>query len=220
MNTTCSWRMTSTQRCTRRPRSVTGSELVRGGLVSVESLAGVLHHSRAKGTAKLVLVGIANHDGDGGAWPTVATLAKYANVTERNVQAAINKLVSLGELAVHVQAGGTVDAPDHTRPNRYDVLVSCPPWCDRTTQHRDTRATRQANLRGVAIDTPPVSLSTPPPVSLSTPKPSLQTITTPVRSSTTDRARSCAVCSAPDEVVCWERQRKLTREDRHSYAAR
>lgn len=188
--------------------------------MSVESLAGVLHHSRAKGTAKLVLVGIANHDGDGGAWPTIATLAKYANVTERNVQKSIDKLVSLGELAVHLQAGGTLDASDHTRPNRYDVLVSCPPWCDRTTQHRDTRQSRQSHLRGVASDTPPVSRTTPPPVSPATPKPSIPTKLTPVPDSTTDRARSCAVCSAPSRTTCEDRQRKLASDDRHSYAAR
>ena len=114
--------------------------------MSVEALAAVLHHSRAKGTAKLVLVGIANHDGDGGAWPTVATLAKYAGCEPRSVQRAIQSLVGKGELRVLVQAGGTADLADHRRPNQYRVLVACPPWCDRTTQHRDTRARHEAPL--------------------------------------------------------------------------
>jgi hypothetical protein len=108
-------------------------------------MALVLHHSRAKGTAKLVLLGIANHQGDGGAWPHVATLARYANVTERAVQDAIAKLVKAGELAVHAQAGGPRYMPDHARPNRYDVLVSCPITCDRTPNHRN-RSYPQATL--------------------------------------------------------------------------
>lgn len=104
--------------------------------MSVEALAAVLHHSKASGTDKLVLLGIANHAGDGGAWPTVATLARYANTTERTVRRSLGKLVQLGELAVHRQAGGTSDRRPHERPNRYDVLVACPATCDRTPQHR------------------------------------------------------------------------------------
>jgi hypothetical protein len=100
-------------------------------------MALVLHHSRAKGTAKLVLVGIANHAGDGGAWPTVATLARYANVTERAVQLAIAKLVKLGELGVEYQTGGLAYLKDSERPNRYDVLVTCPQTCDHTMNHRN-----------------------------------------------------------------------------------
>lgn len=104
--------------------------------MSVEAMALVLHHSRAQGTSKLVLLGIANHEGDGGAWPTVATLARYANVTERQVQTCIAKLVKLGELAVHRQGGGTRDMRADERPNLYRVQVACPWNCDHTTNHR------------------------------------------------------------------------------------
>jgi hypothetical protein len=104
--------------------------------VSVEALAACLHHSRSKGTAKVVLLGIANHDGDGGAWPSIATLAKYANVAPRNVQMALRSLEGLGEIRVHLQAGGTGAMPDHTRPNQYTILVRCPDACDRSTAHR------------------------------------------------------------------------------------
>lgn len=99
-------------------------------------MAAVLNHSRAKGTAKLVLLGIANHAGDGGAWPTVATLARYANVTERAVQQAIGQLQRLGELLVERQAGGLAHMKNYERPNRYTVMVSCPPTCDGTSNHR------------------------------------------------------------------------------------
>lgn len=106
--------------------------------MSVEHLTAVLHHSRAKGRARLVLIGIANHQSDAGAWPSVATLAKYAGgITVRNVQKAIADLVELGELAVSIQ--GATHIPKGRRPNRYDVLVRCPAWCDGTPQHRDLR---------------------------------------------------------------------------------
>jgi hypothetical protein len=136
--------------------------------VSVEALAIVLHHSRAKGTAKLVLVGVANHEGDGGAWPTVATLARYANVDVRNAQRALVKLQELGELEVEAQAGGMAGTADCDRPNLYRVRVRCPVWCDGTTQHRDQRklAGHQVGWRpgpqGVAIAPPPGGIATPP----------------------------------------------------------
>lgn len=103
--------------------------------MSVEALSVALHHSKAKGTTKLVLVGIANHDGDGGAWPSVATLAKYANASERTVQYAIKQLETLGEIRRHFQDGGRASMWDHLRPNRYEILLRCPPRCDRSSAH-------------------------------------------------------------------------------------
>ncbi|WP_194626842.1 helix-turn-helix domain-containing protein [Curtobacterium sp. VKM Ac-1376] len=99
-------------------------------------MALALHHSNAKGTAKIVLLGIANHDGDGGAWPAVSTLALYANVDERSVQRSIDALVAAGEVARDYQAGGMRDMADHRRPNLYRLRLSCPPNCDGTTAHR------------------------------------------------------------------------------------
>jgi hypothetical protein len=142
--------------------------------VSVESIAIALHHSRAKGTAKLVLIGIANHDGDGGAWPSIATLAKYAGVSARNTQKAVDQLVALGEIRREVQKGGDLRVPDHRRPNLYRFLLGCPHNCDRTKNHR----TRQHELsefvpvpEGVSVATPGVG-SDRGGVSVATPKPS------------------------------------------------
>lgn len=104
--------------------------------MSIESVAIALHHSRAKGTAALVLIGIANHDGDGGAWPSVETLAKYGRCTPRSVQRAIAELEQLGEVRRDVQAGGTADMRADLRPNRYHFLLRCPAGCDRTPAHR------------------------------------------------------------------------------------
>lgn len=80
----------------------------------------VLKFSKAKGRAKLVLLGIANHQGDEGAWPSIATLAQYANASERSVKRDIQDLINLGELSVEINAapmGGQY------RTNRYWVLV-------------------------------------------------------------------------------------------------
>jgi hypothetical protein len=146
--------------------------------VSVEALAVVLHHSKAKGTHKLVLLGIANHAGDGGAWPTIETLAHYANVEPRSVQKALQRLVSMGEVRIHRQAGGTYDMDDYRRPNRFDVLVECPPSCDRSMQHRDDRRRKRGGQSALWIN--PLSAGTPgeladtPPLSPASPKPELQ----------------------------------------------
>jgi hypothetical protein len=147
--------------------------------MSVEALAVVLHHSRAKGTVKLVALGIANHDGDGGAWPSVATLARYANVHPRNVQKALVRLQQLGELHVEPQAGGLGNLADCDRPNLYHVTLRCPTWCDGTPQHRDQRKKAgpqlsswhgpQAVDNGVAHTPPPGGIATPPGGGIATP---------------------------------------------------
>lgn len=143
--------------------------------MSVESLTVVLHHSRARGTAKLVLIGIANHDGDGGAWPSIATLARYAGgVTERNVQKALRALEALGELDTDVQSGGTVETRDALRPNRYFIRLTCPGDCDRTPQHRTSRQLRLVRDR-VSVATPGVGSDTPPGVGSDTPRVSVAT---------------------------------------------
>ena len=104
--------------------------------MSIESIAACLHHSQATGSDKLVLLGIANHDGDGGAWPSITTLAKYANISERSVQTCIQKLINMGEIVCHVNKGGNADTRGDRRPNRYDILVRCPKECDGSTKHR------------------------------------------------------------------------------------
>ena len=97
-------------------------------------MAIVLHHSAAKGTAKVIMLGIANHDGDGGAYPAVSTLAKYANVSDRSVQETLNALVEMGEITIVRNGGGQRDP--RYRTNRYEVLVQCPDDCDKTKNHR------------------------------------------------------------------------------------
>lgn len=113
-------------------------------------MAVVLHHSQATGTAKVILLGIANHDGDGGAWPTIETLTKYANVSDRSVQNALRQLEESGEVITHRNGGGTVDWQGNLRPNRYQITVQCPEGCDRSTNHRmdAPRGVKSATERG------------------------------------------------------------------------
>lgn len=112
------------------------------------------------------MIGIANHDGDGGSWPSIATLARYAGITERNVQKQITALIELGEIVRIVNDGGTHRTPEHMRPNRYRILLRCPAGCDRSTNHRTSQTTPD-----VAGDTSPPSEATPLPLSVATPEP-------------------------------------------------
>lgn len=113
--------------------------------MSVRCIARVLHHSRARGTDKLVLVALANYANDEGtAWPTVSTLAAHANVTARAVQGSLARLVGSGELLVHRQAGGAPDLPADQRPNLYRLCIECPAGCDGTTNHRVSPLPRSA----------------------------------------------------------------------------
>jgi hypothetical protein len=91
------------------------------GILSIEAVSLVLNQSKAQGRAKLVLLGIANHLGDQGAWPSIATLARYANASERSVKRDIQELMELGELAVEVQ-----NAPTNSqyKTNLYWITIS------------------------------------------------------------------------------------------------
>jgi hypothetical protein len=124
--------------------------------MSVEALTIALHHSRARGAAKLILVGIANHDGDGGSWPSIATLAKYAGLKDRRqCTRLIGTLEQLGEVERLVNAGGTHNTADHMRPNLYKFKLKCPPDCDRTTRHRTRGEILLTELPGFVDENPP-----------------------------------------------------------------
>jgi len=67
--------------------------------MSVKLMNRVWKHSRAKGTARLVLLAIADHCNTAGvAWPSLTRLASYVNVDRRNVIMAVNRLIEMGEL--------------------------------------------------------------------------------------------------------------------------
>lgn len=89
--------------------------------MSIESLHRALIVPGVSAAERLVLIGIANHDGEGGAWPSVDTLARYACVTRRSVQRTLTALVGRGLVTVDYRAGGTATTPADKRPNRYTL---------------------------------------------------------------------------------------------------
>lgn len=105
----------------------------------------VLCHSSAKGSAKLVLLGIARHHGRRGSWPALATLAGYANVDERRVRRVIRDLEELGELVVEQRPGTS---------NRYVLSIQCPADCSFHSPGVSTRPTP-------GVSTPPPRASRP-----------------------------------------------------------
>jgi hypothetical protein len=66
--------------------------------MSIEVQNAVWRESASTGRARLVLLAIADHQGEIGAWPSIATLAEMANASERSVQRDIAELVESGEL--------------------------------------------------------------------------------------------------------------------------
>lgn len=113
--------------------------------MSVEAITVSLNHSRAKGSTKLVLIGIANHHSDNGAWPSVKTLAGYANLSERRIQQALTELVDLGELSIEAQGGGGYQ---QYKTNRYWITLTCPAECGGFPGHKS--GVKPASPRGEA----------------------------------------------------------------------
>ena len=70
--------------------------------MSIEAMTAVLQNSRAKGSARLVMVALAEHVNgqsvDWVVWPSVNRLAKLANIAPRNVMVHLSKLREMGEI--------------------------------------------------------------------------------------------------------------------------
>lgn len=106
--------------------------------MSLEAVSAVLKHSKAKGAAKLVLLGIAWHyseDAEQGAWPSQETLARYSNTSTRQVRRALAELVALEELEYRSHDGRGYRADRRT--SRFFILLDCPKTCDGTLNHSE-----------------------------------------------------------------------------------
>ena len=68
--------------------------------MSIQVMNAVWKHSQSTGRARLVLLAIADHQGEMGAWPSIATLADMTNASELSVKRDIAELEALGELKV------------------------------------------------------------------------------------------------------------------------
>lgn len=105
--------------------------------MSARDVAAVLNHSKATGTDKVVLIGLAWHMSETwgeGTWIGLDRLATYAGVSTRTVMRSIASLEELGELDVDRHNGKSYGGP---KTNRYWVLVDCPSDCDQSLWHRN-----------------------------------------------------------------------------------
>lgn len=94
-------------------------------------MTSVLVHSRATGTSKLILLGIAYHTGKDrskGCWPSKATLAAYAGVSVRQVSRSLLELVDIQELEIDSRASWKRGNGDKT--NIYYLTNLCSDSCE------------------------------------------------------------------------------------------
>ena len=76
------------------------------------------YHSQADSSARLVLLAIADHDGEGGAWPSVATLARMTRLSPSTVRRSVRydcvTVVTQGDgkQMIHVFLGLITNAED------------------------------------------------------------------------------------------------------------
>ena len=134
--------------------------------MSIESQALVWAHSTATGSALLALLAIADHDGDGGAWPSMDTIAHRARVSREAARKLIRKLEDMGELSTELNGGGGRRTADHMRTNRYEITLDCPADCDRSARHRKRSEVIHTPLRAEGPPdggVPSVRRGTPPP---------------------------------------------------------
>ena len=76
--------------------------------MSVRLTQNIWQHSRAHGTALVVLLAIADYaNADGLAWPSTSVLAARARLSERQTRRCLATLVEMGELSVEPDAAGT-----------------------------------------------------------------------------------------------------------------
>lgn len=100
-----------------------------------EAVKCVFAHSRATPLARLVLVCIATHQGENGAWPSVPTLARETGGTERGVYLALKQLEQLGELQIQRKSGSS---------NHYSVLPATPERYSGVGAGQNSHTIRQA----------------------------------------------------------------------------
>jgi DNA-binding transcriptional ArsR family regulator len=138
--------------------------------MSIESISWALNLEDDRLTAvdRLVLIGVANHDGDGGAWPAVATLARYAGVAPRSVSRSLSRLEDLGLLVRHQQQGGNSRTRADQRPNLYELVKT-----------RDDTPVTPSGERDDTPVTPRDDTTVTPPLTDRSPEPSIEPSTEP-----------------------------------------
>jgi hypothetical protein len=134
--------------------------------MSISALTLSLYHSQATYSTRLVLIAIANFEGEHGAYPSHETIGRLAGgLNRRTVQRAIDELIALGELTEVRRDGIT---------NLYKLSITCPDDCDGSTNHRrkkggglqtagDTETAGRGGVQtaGGAVSRPPEPLDNP-----------------------------------------------------------
>lgn len=116
--------------------------------MSFRTVETVLEHSRSRGSARMVLVVIAecaNHDG-GEAWPAIETIAHRAGISRASVFRQLKNLADMGELEYDSKAG-------RHGCNRYRVTLQPGESQDATVSDRDslTSETGPSHLRSETV---------------------------------------------------------------------
>jgi hypothetical protein len=113
----------------------------------------VWKESVSVGRARLTLLAIADHQGELGAWPSIATLAKAVNASPRSIKRDIQYLQEIGELFVEIQNAPTTG---QYKTNRYWVNL---PGVTHLTPLTDSGVTNEASgvtgqvIRGDSVGT-------------------------------------------------------------------
>jgi hypothetical protein len=134
--------------------------------MSIESMVTVLNAGNLTPRRKLILLGIANHDGDGGSWPSISTLARYAGCSDRTVQRELQRLTEEGFVTIELQAGGSPRTRANYRPNLYHlnipkVVDNTHPGVTLTVTPQDSRGDIALTPRGDTHLSPETSLTVP-----------------------------------------------------------
>jgi hypothetical protein len=92
--------------------------------MSIQAVAWVLEEeATTTGTARLVLLSLANHANDRGeAYPGIATICREARVSERRCHDALRSLVAAGLISREVNAAPDERIPANKRPNLYRLV--------------------------------------------------------------------------------------------------
>lgn len=162
----------------------------------------VFEHSRATGSARVLMLAIADRANDDGVcWPDKANLAKKVNVTERTIIKLVQQCEELGELSVSLFYRGK----ERRTANRYIMMALAPAEVRATatpvvTVPLPPKMAKDRKRRGLkgehvitpvnrdAHITPPVNTSSPGGVNTSSPDSSV---------SSTDKPHSVQDAKAP-----------------------
>ena len=140
--------------------------------MSWQATSCVLEHSKSYGSARLVLLAIADHADrvSWEAWPSVKTIAREANYDQRTVQRALNELVKSGELERTIQGAPLGQIPLEKRPNLYQMRCPTAKCHPPTIEH----SALENPSDGVTPVTQPGDTSVANRVTPTSPKPSLE----------------------------------------------